>query len=232
MSAASERDRLDPNHPLYYAPRRSSERPELRPVPSPETTAERAGRPHFSAISFDTELENAVSEALGNPLNAAAGRKPPEPAQPLKAVPKTARHPLDPEIIHEHPALEQWRMEMLGAVRRFALPVGIAAIAAVLIVIMLAIWRSDSTVRSDSAVSSVPGVTQPTRTDPPQVTIRTDPPQVIKTEAGPKPALGDFQGLLAPSNTNEPVTREQPGKLLEGFVRWRQNSESTEPAGK
>jgi hypothetical protein len=78
-------------------------------------------------------------------------------------------------------------------------------------------------VRSDSAVSSVPDVTQPTR---------NEPPQVIKMEAAPKPALADFQRLLAPSNTNEPVTREQPGKLLEGFVRWRQNSESTEPAGK
>jgi hypothetical protein len=197
----------------------------LRPVPSPEATAERAGRPHFSAISFDTELENAVSEALGNSPDTAAIRKPPEPsnAQPLKAVPKIARHPLDPEIIHEHPALEQWRMEMLGAVRRFALPAGIAAIAAVLIVIGLAAWRSNSAVRSDSAVSSVPDVTQPTR---------SDPPQAIKMEAAPKPALADFQGLLAPSNTNEPVTREQPGKLLEGFVRWRQNSESTEPAGK
>src|SRR6266699_1570052 len=108
MSAASERDRLDPNHPLYYAPRRSSERPELRPIPSQETTAERADRPGSSAISVDAELENAVSEAL--------------------------RQPLDPEIIHEHPALALRRMEMLGAVRRFALPVGIAAVAAVFIV--------------------------------------------------------------------------------------------------
>jgi hypothetical protein len=243
MSAASERDRLNPNHPLYYAPRRSSERPELRPVPSQEATAERTDRPGSSPIAFDSELENAVSEALRNPLDPAVIRKAPEPfnAQPLRAVSKTARHPLDPEIIHEHPGLAQWRTEMLGAVRRFALPVGIAAIVAVLIVIMLPAWRSDSTTRSDSAarsdsttrsdsagrsdnaVSSASGVMQPTR---------TDPPQVIKTEAAPKPALADFQSLLAPSNTSEPVTREQPGRLLEGFVRWRQNSESTEPAGK
>jgi hypothetical protein len=198
---------------------------------------------------LDTELENAVSEALRKPLEPAVIRKAPEPvgAEPLKAVTKTARHPLDPDIIHEHPGLGQWRTEMFGAVRRFALPVGVAAIAAALIVIMLSAWRSDSAVRSDnaarsdgsarsnsaadsdssgrsdSAISSAAGVTQPTR---------TDPPQVIKTEATPKPALADFQGLLAPSNTNEPVTREQPGKLLEGFIRWRQNSESPEPAGK
>jgi hypothetical protein len=199
--------------------------------------AERAGPPGPSATLLDTELENAVSEALRKPLEPAVLRKAPEPvgAEPLKAVTETARHPLDPDIIHEHPGLGQWRTEMFGAVRRFALPVGVAAIAAALIVIMLSAWRSDgsarsnsaadsdSSGRSDSAISSAAGVTQPTR---------TDPPQVIKTEATPKPALADFQGLLAPSNTNEPVTREQPGKLLEGFIRWRQNSESPEPAGK
>ncbi len=215
MSAASERDRLDPNHPLYYAPRRSSERPELRPVPSQETTAERAGRPGSSAISFDTELENAVSEALRKPLDPAVIRKAPGPfgAQPLKAVTMTARHPLDPEIIHEHPALAQRRMEMLGAARRFALPVGIAVVAAVVALVAVSAWRPES------AVSSVSGDTQPTR---------ADPPQVIKPEAAPKSALADFQGILAPSSTNEPVTPEQPGKLLQEFIQWRQNSE---PAG-
>src|SRR5258708_2015974 len=127
MSAASERDRLNPNHPLYYAPRRSTERPELRPVPSQETTAERAGRPGPSAIPFDTDLENAVSEALRHPLDPAVVRRPLAPfdTRPERAVSRTARHPLDPEIIHEHPELGQRRMEMLGAVRRFALPIGI-----------------------------------------------------------------------------------------------------------
>jgi hypothetical protein len=219
MSAASERDRLDPNHPLYYAPRRASERPELRPIPSQETTAERAGRPGSSAISVDAELENAVSQALRQPLDPAAVRKPMVPfdTQPEKALSKIVRHPLDPEIIHEHPALALRRMEMLGAVRRFALPVGIAAVAAVFIVVMISAWQSDS------AVSSASSVTPPTRTDPPQVT---------KTEAAPKSALADFQGILAPSNANEPATREQSEKLLQGFVQWRQNSDPTQAAEK
>jgi hypothetical protein len=224
MSAASERDRLDPNHPLYYAPRRSSERPELRPIPSQEATAERAGRPGSSAISVDAELENAVSDALRNPFDSAIVRRPlvPFDTRPEKAVPNIARHPLDPEIIHEHPALALRRMEMLGAVRRFALPVGIAAIAAVFTVFMISAWRSDS------VVSPASGVTQPMRTDPPQVI----PPQVIKTEATPKSALADFQGILAPSSTGEPSTREQSEKLLQGFVQWRQNSDSTQAVEK
>jgi hypothetical protein len=218
MSAASEQDRLDPNHPLYYAPRRSTERPELRPIPSRETSAERAGRPGSSEQSVDAELEKAVSEALRRPLDPALVPKPPVSfnTQPETAV-KTARHPLDPEIIHEHPALALRRMEMFGAVRRFALPIGIAAIAAVFIVITISAWQSDS------AVSSAAGVTQP---------MRTEPPQVIKTEAAPRSALADFQGVLAPSSANDPAAREQSEKLLQGFIQWRQNSESPEPAGK
>lgn len=219
MSAASERDRLDPNHPLYYAPRRSSERPELRPVSSQETTAERAGRPGSSPISVDAELENAVSEALRNPFEPAVVRRPlvPFDTQPEKAVSKTVRHPLDPEIIHEHPALAMRRMEMRGAVRWFALPVGMAAIAAVLVVFMISAWRSDS------VVSPASGVPQP---------MRTDPPQVIKMEGTPKSALADFQGILAPSSTSETMTREQSEKLLQGFVQWRQNSDSTQAVEK
>src|SRR4051812_34057274 len=146
MSAASERERLNPNHPLYYAPRRSSERPELRPVPSQETTAEQAGRPGSSATSFDTDLENAVSEALRHPLEPAVVRKTPGPfdTRPERAVSKTTRHPLDPEIIHAHPAVGQWRTEILGAIRRFALPVGIAAITAAFIVMTVSAWQADS----------------------------------------------------------------------------------------
>jgi hypothetical protein len=224
MSAASERDRLDPNHPLYYAPRRSSERPELRPIPSQETIAERAGRPGSSAVSVDAELENAVSEALRNPFDSVVVRRPlvPFDTQPDKAVSNIVRHPLDPEIIHEHPGFAQRRMEMLGVLRWFALPVGIAAIAAVFVVIMM------SPRESDSAASSASSVTPPMRTDPPQVI----PPQVIKTDVTPKSALADFQGVLAPSGTSEPVTREQSEKLLQGFVQWRQNSDSTQAVEK
>ena len=233
MSGASERDRLDPNHPLYYAPRRSSDRLELKPIPPQETTAERAARPGSAAPTIDSELENAVSEALRRPLDPAVVREPlavvreplvPFETRPEKAAPKIVRHPLDPEIIPEHPALALRRTEMLGAVRRFALPVGVAVIAAVFIVVMLPAWRSDS------AVSSVSSVTPPTRTDP--TPMRSDPPPVIKTEVAPKSALADFQGILAPTSANDPVTREQSEKLLQGFVQWRQNSESAQAAGK
>src|SRR3954463_10552625 len=135
MSAASEQDRLSPDHPLYYAPRRSSERSGSRSSPSLDATTERAGRPGSPAFPVDGEPKNPLSEA--RPVDPAVVRGRPEPfdAQSEKTVSRSALHRLEPEIIHEHPALAQQRMAMLGVARRFALPVGIAAIVALFFVI-------------------------------------------------------------------------------------------------
>ena len=66
MSSVSEQDHLNPRDPLYYAPRSLRERSATRGA-SPETP--------FSAVTFGSQLESAVSDAL--------------------------RHPLDPELMHE-----------------------------------------------------------------------------------------------------------------------------------
>jgi hypothetical protein len=230
MSAGSEQDRLDPNHPLYYAPRRSGERSGLRPVPSPEATAERAARPGSPAVSLETGFDNAASEPLRHPPATAIDRGSPQPfdTRPEKAVSRIRRHPLDPEVIHEHPDLARQRLAMVDALRRFALPIGIAAVVALFFVIMVpAPWHSES------AVSSFSGVAESMRTDPPQaIPPQAIPPQLIKAEAEPKSALAEFQAVLAPSNGNEPAMREQPGELLRGFVEWRQKSDPAEPAQK
>jgi hypothetical protein len=187
MSAASEQDHLNPQNPMYYAPRWLRERPGLRLAPSPEATSEQAGRPASSAVSFDSQLENAVSDAL--------------------------RHPLDPEVVREPPGLarEDRRMALITVAGRFAAAVGVAAIVALFFVIMVpASWQPDS------AVSSFSGFIQSMRTAPPQA-------QTIQTEAAPKSALADFQGILVPPKAaSEPVTREQSDALLQGFVQWGQ----------
>ena len=84
MSSVSEQDHLNPRDPLYYAPRSLRERSATRGA-SLETP--------FSAASFDTQLESAVSDAL--------------------------RHPLDPELMHE-PGLEfeEGIVDRRGALRR------------------------------------------------------------------------------------------------------------------
>jgi len=90
MSSVSEQEHLNPRDPLYYAPRSLRERSAMRGA-SPETP--------FSPVSFDSQLESAVSDAL--------------------------RHPLDPELMHE-PDLES-KKALWTIAARFAAAIGVAA---------------------------------------------------------------------------------------------------------
>ena len=101
MSSVSEQDHLNPRDPLYYAPRGMRDR----------STAARGAAPGtpFSPASFDTQLENAVSDAL--------------------------RHPLDPQVMSEpemEPKKELWRVAA-----RFGAAVGVSAFVAMFFVIIV-----------------------------------------------------------------------------------------------
>ena len=98
MSSVSEQDHLNPRDPLYYAPRSLRERSATRGA-SLETP--------FSAVSFDSQLESAVSDAL--------------------------RHPLDPELMHE-PDLES-KKALWTVAARFAAAIGVAALVALFFVV-------------------------------------------------------------------------------------------------
>jgi hypothetical protein len=122
MSSLSEHDHLNPNDPAYYAPRWLRERPEPRPSSSQEPLRQ----PALAPVSLDTQLENAVSNALW--------------------------HPLDPEIIHEPPGFEREmdrRAALITVAGRFAAAVGVSAIVALFFVIMVPASR-----QTDSASSS------------------------------------------------------------------------------
>ena len=114
MSSVSELDHLNPNDPSYYAPRWLRDKPEQRPFASREMKSEPARDPIFSPASLDTQLENAVSDALW--------------------------HPLDPEVIQEPPGLADEldrRAALMSVVGRFAAAVGVSAIVALFFVIMV-----------------------------------------------------------------------------------------------
>ncbi len=98
MSSVSEQDHLNPRDPLYYAPRSLRER-----------SASRGGSLEvpYTAASFDSQLESAVSDAL--------------------------RHPLDPELMHEPRPESKRRMWTVAA--RFAAAVGVAALVALFFVV-------------------------------------------------------------------------------------------------
>lgn len=177
MSSVSEQDHLNPRDPLYYAPRSLRERSATRGA-SPETP--------FSPVSFDSQLESAVSDAL--------------------------RHPLDPELMHE-PDLES-KKALWTIAARFAAAVGVAALVALFFVV------------------AVPGSRQ---SDGEQSSTFSNVAQSIKNalspsgEAAQKPAINEFQSLLASTPPSAPPASEQDSQLLKQFMQWREKPDPATP---
>ena len=181
-----EHDNLNPNNPTYYAPRWLRD----RAGPRSDTALESARSPLSAPASLDTQLENAVSNALW--------------------------HPLDPEIIHEPPGLaeELDRSAALMTVAvRFAAAVGVSAIVALFFVIMVPASRqADSGAAASALMRSIKAVLlQPGRSD-----------------EGSKPAIAEFESILASSQTGQPATHEQSEQLLQQFLQWREKPGSIE----
>jgi hypothetical protein len=53
-------------------------------------------------------------------------------------------------------------------------------------------------------------------------------PQSSKDQNEAKPALAEFQGVLASIPASKPATPDQPTQLLQQFLQWRQKSNPTE----
>jgi hypothetical protein len=177
MSSVSEQEHLNPRDPLYYAPRWLRERSAMR-AGSHDTP--------FSPVSFDSQLESAVSDAL--------------------------RHPLDPEVMHE-PDLES-KKALWTIAARFAAAIGVAALVALFFVV------------------AVPGSRQ---SDGEQSSTFSNVAQSIKNalspsgEAAQKPAINEFQSLLASTPPSAPPASEQDGQLLKQFMQWREKPDPATP---
>jgi hypothetical protein len=178
-------------------------------------------------------VPETTSEPVGRPTSAGATFD----AQLENAVSEALRHPLDPEIIREPPGLARElnrRVAYVGVAGRFAAAIGISAIVALFFVIMApAAWQPEG------VGSSLSGMIQAMRA--------ALPPQPSQTDAAPRSALADFQGLLAAPKAEEavtpepsaatpaeasPVTREQSQQLLQEFVQWRQKPAATQAGEK
>jgi len=178
MSSMSEQDHLNPRDPLYYAPRSLRERPVSRSgnleVP-------------YTASSFDSQLESAVSDAL--------------------------RHPLDPELMHE-PA-QQTKKALWTVAARFAAAVGVAALVALFFVVGVPGSRQSD----GEQASAFANFAQSVRNALPQ-----------PADAAQKPAINEFQALLAatPAST-PPATSEPSSQLLQQFMQWREKPDPATP---
>ncbi len=176
MSSVSEQDHLNPRDPLYYAPRSLRERSASRGA-SPET--------QISPVSFNSQLESAVSDAL--------------------------RHPLDPELMHEPDPKSKKALWTIAA--RFGAAVGVAALVALFFVVAVPGSR-----QGDSEPSMLANFAQSIRNA-----------LSASGEVSSKPAINEFQALLAATPPSAPAASEQDSQLLKQFMQWREKPDPATP---
>jgi len=196
MSTYSEQGNLNPNDPMYYAPRWLRERSTWRPSGEPGSE-----RPEGAVSSSPALL--AFDDLLEEP------------------VPKALLRPSDPEVIHEPPGFAREldrRIALINVAGRFAAAVGIAALVALFVVIMVPASR-DYAGQPGGGASSFSGILQ---------SIKAAFYQLPPREDDSKPALSESQPILASTRTNQAVmSREQSETLLQQFLQWRQKPGST-----
>jgi hypothetical protein len=133
-----------------------------------------------------------------------------------EAVAESLRHPLDPQVMNEPPGFVREldrRMAILSVAGRFAAAIGVSAIVALFFVIMVPASR-DYSRQPDADNSSVAGFLQ---------SLKTALSQPRQKDDDAKPALAEFQAILAsPPTAPPPVSREESETLLQQFVQWQQ----------
>jgi len=119
--------------------------------------------------------------------------------------------PLAPEVINE-PARLAWdrRTAQLGVAAAAA---GVVTVVALLFVIM------ERAPRQSDAGSTSSEITRSTS---------TALPQSVQADVGSKPALAEFQALIASVPPSQPATRKQSQQLLQQFLQWRKKADTTE----
>jgi hypothetical protein len=125
------------------------------------------------------------------------------------AVSDALRHPLDPEVMRE-PEQEKplWRVAA-----RFAAAIGVAAVVALFFVIVVPGVRQGS----DGEASTALGLAQSIRA------------ALFQSDSSPKPAINDFQALLASTPPDAPSASDPQGQLLQQFIQWREKPDPAAP---
>jgi hypothetical protein len=127
------------------------------------------------------------------------------------AVSDALRHPLHPEVMHE-PDPEKKALWTVAA--RFAAAIGVAALVALFFVVAVPGSRQSESEPSSALASFAQS-------------IRDALPQ--SGEASQKPAINEFQALLAATPPSAPPTSEQESPLLKQFMQWREKPDQAAP---
>jgi hypothetical protein len=159
------------------------------------------------------------SEPAGGPILLPASLD----TQLEKAVSNALWHPLDPEVIHEPPGLAREldrRAALFSVAGRFAAAIGVSAIVALFFVIM------------------VPASQQPDGSSSPSAILRSLKAALLQPapqDEGSKPAIAEFQNILASAQTSPAATQTSPAatraeseQLLQQFLQWQQKPNQTE----
>ena len=129
------------------------------------------------------------------------------------AVSDALRHPLDPELMHE-PELESKKV-LWTVAARFAAAIGVAALVALFFVVAVPGSRQSDGEAPTSAFANV------------MHSIRNA--LSPSGEASQKPALNEFQGLLASTPASAPAASEQDSQLLKQSMQWREKPDPAAP---
>lgn len=185
MSAFSEQEPISPQDPLHYAPRRRGERSNthLRSVTS--SAGERFNPPApFNVDALDSPF--ALPASLDAEFEDAFGQ--------------TLRRHLDPQVMPEPAEFirERPRRNKLWMAGSIVFAVGVAAIAALLLVRVLPAWRDHGAV---SGLAAAMEFALPHEAAP----------------AAPRSIPVSGEG-----------NHEQSQQLLERFIRWRQKTDASQ----
>ena len=133
------------------------------------------------------------------------------------AVSNALRHPLDPEVMHE-PNLES-KKALWSVAARFAAAIGVAALVALFFVVAVPGSRQSDADQAEAQPqpSALSGVAQSIKS------------ALSQKEAAQKPAINEFQALLASTPPSAPAQSEQSNQLLEQFMQWREKPDQAAP---
>jgi hypothetical protein len=132
-------------------------------------------------------------------------------SEPIRSSSISRPASLDPKAVNE-PARRTRDLNRRAALLSVAAVAGVVAVVALLFVIMKPASRQSV---AGSTPSDITGSTS------------TAPPQSSQGDVGSKPALAEFKALLA-SPPSQPATHEQSQQLLQRFLQWREEANTTE----
>jgi hypothetical protein len=130
------------------------------------------------------------------------------PSADVRQAPVYVRQPPASEVNHGRDEPER-KQALFGVARRFAAVAALVMVVALLFILMSpALRQSDASLTSSEITGS----------------ITTALPQSSQVQNEAKPALAEFQGVLASIPASKPATPEQPPQLLQQFLQWRQKT--------